>query len=322
MSNGTYENAQAGPSSPTVFLPQNASQPQSSLLSSTNDLIARFNLLPAYDKYVRSFGYNDPVNQTSAETRQSPSAKGKGKELSRDRVSQRQGKSPENRMDLDEDGESGSKKKKSKEGSYKHLIKGIVGKHSLKKDDYLTTLIQVPPKQKIDIQEFDANTQTQAFFVSLDGLKGYNPHALIQESDQAREDRKRRKEARKAQRSQLSSIATPGTFPATPGQGASSLATPAAGTPGMPYSVPTPALTPVAVQRRPSSDGNPVNGLPTPRFATASPVPNIRGVKRERDGFTAHSPTAMNGSFRSLDRAPKKRRIDHQPQQQPTPLPI
>lgn len=34
------------------------------------------------------------------------------------------------------------------------------------------TLMQVPPKQRINIQPFDLRTQRDAFSVSLDGLKG------------------------------------------------------------------------------------------------------------------------------------------------------
>ena len=46
------------------------------------------------------------------------------------------------------------------------------GKHSIKKDDFLTTIVQVPPKQHIPITPFDPRTQTEAFTVSLEGLKG------------------------------------------------------------------------------------------------------------------------------------------------------
>jgi hypothetical protein len=46
------------------------------------------------------------------------------------------------------------------------------GKHSIKKDDFLTTIVQVPPKQHIPIAPFDPRTQTEAFAVSLEGLKG------------------------------------------------------------------------------------------------------------------------------------------------------
>lgn len=42
----------------------------------------------------------------------------------------------------------------------------------MKKDDYLTTMMQVPPKQRIPITEFDERTQREAFTVSAEGLKG------------------------------------------------------------------------------------------------------------------------------------------------------
>lgn len=92
---------------------------------------------------------------------------------------------------LDADEEDGGKKKKN---SYKHLIKGVPGgclcatlacmrgaqllfyfpqgKHSMRKDEYLTTIMQVPPKQRMAITPFDQKTQREAFSVSLEGLKG------------------------------------------------------------------------------------------------------------------------------------------------------
>lgn len=44
----------------------------------------------------------------------------------------------------------------------------------MKKDDvdYLTMMMQIPPKQKIAITPFDLRTQREAFSVSLEGLKG------------------------------------------------------------------------------------------------------------------------------------------------------
>ena len=46
------------------------------------------------------------------------------------------------------------------------------GKHSMRKDDYLTTIMQIPPKQRVAITPFDQKTQREAFSVSLEGLKG------------------------------------------------------------------------------------------------------------------------------------------------------
>lgn len=80
----------------------------------------------------------------------------------------------------------------------------------MKKDDYLVTVMQAPPKQHIPIVQFDMKTQKEAFTVSAEGLKGvcfvctthtsivliplsqWNAGALILESAQAREDRKKR----------------------------------------------------------------------------------------------------------------------------------
>jgi hypothetical protein len=42
----------------------------------------------------------------------------------------------------------------------------------MKKDDYLSTTMQVPPKQRVKIVPFDPKTQREAFTVSLEGLKG------------------------------------------------------------------------------------------------------------------------------------------------------
>ena len=42
----------------------------------------------------------------------------------------------------------------------------------MKKDDFLVTIMQVPPKQRNNITPFDLRTQRDAFSVSLEGLKG------------------------------------------------------------------------------------------------------------------------------------------------------
>ena len=130
--------------------------------------------------------------------------------------------------DGDDDDATGGKGEKKKKNTYKHLIKGIPGvlilifaalhsflntfksgKHSLKKDDSLTKVMLVPPKQRMRIAHFDLRTQEEAFTVSLEGLKGvrfllslpisnlkfhfkWNINTLVLESAQAREDRKKR----------------------------------------------------------------------------------------------------------------------------------
>jgi hypothetical protein len=119
-----------GPSIPSLFLPPtNDPNPPTYHLTSTQDLISRFNLLPAYDKYVRPQLHPDPP-------------------------------------DPSED------KKKRSTSSYKHLIKQIPGKHSMKKDDYLVSIMQAPPKDRAPILPFDARTLRDAFTVSPEPLKG------------------------------------------------------------------------------------------------------------------------------------------------------
>jgi hypothetical protein len=90
-----------------------------------------------------------------------------------------------------------------------YIYISLTGKHSLKKDDSLTKVMLVPPKQRMRIAHFDLRTQEEAFTVSLEGLKGvccllspaitnlisilqWNINTLILESAQAREDRKKR----------------------------------------------------------------------------------------------------------------------------------
>lgn len=45
-----------------------------------------------------------------------------------------------------------------------------LGKLITKKDDYLMTTMQVPPKQRMTIRPFDLRTQRDAFSVSLEGI--------------------------------------------------------------------------------------------------------------------------------------------------------
>ena len=81
-------------------------------LHSTQDLLAVFNLHPAYDKYVRP--HVRPVAEPS-------SAKGKGKEKEVPTTDA-------GRQDRDVEDEEGGEKKKKKD-SYRHLIKRTPGLH-------------------------------------------------------------------------------------------------------------------------------------------------------------------------------------------------
>ncbi|EMD33327.1 hypothetical protein CERSUDRAFT_67993 [Gelatoporia subvermispora B] len=276
--------------------------------TSTQDLLTRFQLTPAYDKYVRA--YVTPVGQ---QPQPGATDKGKGKEREpplRDAPKSSPAATPGAVAADDEDGK-GEKKAKN---SYKHLIKGIPGKHSTKKDDFLMTTMQVPPKQRIRIVPFDLKTQREAFSVSLEGLKGWNLNALIAESPQAREDRKKRKELKrqlaKAQ-SQAAQLPTPGAPPDTP-------APVSASTPGgsARTGTPKPVMLPTG-PGRPSTQHPQANssqsrgrtpvGIGTPRSvstpgvsvpaaaqlstSTSAPVLDAhRGMKRERE-----SDTPVNG---------------------------
>ncbi|KAG6909059.1 hypothetical protein DXG01_002212 [Tephrocybe rancida] len=220
----TSRTSPSPPSSSTsqLFLPPPPTpNTQPTHLSSTQDLLGRFQLLPAYDKYVRPFAAPTETGLDQLGTAPvTPGAnglvdKGKAKEVEGGPVT------PVAQDGGDGDDEDGGKGDKKQRNNYKHLIKGIPGKHSLKKDDYLTTMMLVPPKQRIQIAPFDSRTQRDAFTVSLEGLKGWNPTALVLESAQAREDRKKRKEAKRLQKLQAqaalaASIAQPQPIPATP----------------------------------------------------------------------------------------------------------
>jgi hypothetical protein len=187
----SHQNAVAGPSTITqdsnfVFLPPPAAHPPPrTSLASTQDILGRFNLHSAYDKHVRpSIPSQTPPSHASIPPL-TPAA-------------------------LPDSND------KMKKNSYRFLIKSVPGKHSMKKDDYLTTMMQVPPKQRIPIVEFDERTQREAFTVSAEGLKGWNASTLVVESAQAKEDRRKRKESRKLARAQAQGLA-PGAIPGAPG---------------------------------------------------------------------------------------------------------
>ncbi|KAH9933639.1 uncharacterized protein BXZ73DRAFT_46172 [Epithele typhae] len=291
-----HANAVAGPSSlpdipPLYFPPPGPPQPPP-YFRSTDDLLRRFQLLPAYDKYVRP--YAPPVSQLSA------ADKGKAKEIPlREAASSPAAGTPAAGGDGDDDdGGKGEKKMKN----YKHLIKSVPGKHSMKKDDYLATLMAIPPKQKMEIKPFSQKTTREAFAVSLEGLKGWNIHTLVSESSQAREDRKRRKELRKLAKAQGQSLvqavaAPPAALPNTPGMPATPGAAPTPGAPPAAVAAPrtsTPrpgtAKVPPTQQQQPPARGRTPVGIGTPQSVSTpgSPpsqpgIPPARGTKRERE---------------------------------------
>ncbi|KAH9848454.1 hypothetical protein C2E23DRAFT_844122 [Lenzites betulinus] len=271
----SHTNALAGPSTmpglPPLYLPPPGPPQPPPFFTSTQDLLSRFQLLSSYDKYVRP--YAPPVSSLSQATSSGATEKGKGKEKDlppRDVVaSSPAAHTPGAAQDGDDD--DGAREKKFK--NYRHLIKGIPGKHSMKKDDYLTNLMQIPPKQKIAITPFDLRTQRDAFSVSLEGLKGWNIHALVAESSQAREDRKRRKELKKQAKAQAQGVAqpaagmgpnTPSALPATPT--ATTAPIPAGATVPLRTSTPRPTVPkpPPAHQQPPQQRGRTPVGIGTP----------------------------------------------------------
>ncbi|KAH0585167.1 hypothetical protein H2248_008423 [Termitomyces sp. 'cryptogamus'] len=277
--NPDSSNAVAGPStsrsspspssaSPLFLPPPPPPRTQPTYLHSTQDLLGRFHLLPAYDKYVRPFTMptetgKDQLGFASVTPGTNGGLdKGKGKEAEGGPVAP---VAHEGGDGGDDDGGKGDKKQRN---NYKHLIKGIPGKHSMKKDDYLTTMMLVPPKQRIQIAPFDSRTQREAFTVSLEGLKGWNPNALVLESAQAREDRKKRKEAKRLQKLQaqaalMASVVQPQPIPAS--------------------------ASATSTSNRPPQNLNPTfNGTPIPGFTAplARPTP-----------VTAVPPTQLQGSI-------------------------
>ncbi|RDB26264.1 putative membrane protein C14C4.07 [Hypsizygus marmoreus] len=281
----------SSPHTPQLFLPP-PGQPDThpTYLSSTQDLLARFYLLPAYDKYVRPFAAPGETGLDQlASIPLTPGTtggldKGKGKEVVGTPGT------PGVHDAGDGDDEEGGKGDKKKRNNYKHLIKGIPGKHSMKKDDYLSTMMQVPPKQRIHITPFDTKTQREAFTVSLEGLKGWNPNALVLESAQAREDRKRRKETKRLQKLQAQA------------QMQAALASPVAQPQTIQAPIPTSA-TASSFSRGPPPTAVVTNGVPRPgsTIPPQTPLPPGPTSRRTasavpRPGSTAPKPVARPGS--------------------------
>ena len=106
-------------------------------LHSTQDLLKRFQLLPAYDKYVRpsavsgsdvGFDGADPI--TPAPVTPGGVDKGKGREVSGSggvAVDHSHEDTGLGDGDGDDDDGPGGKGEKKKKNSYKHLIKGVPG---------------------------------------------------------------------------------------------------------------------------------------------------------------------------------------------------
>jgi hypothetical protein len=111
------------------LFPLLASPPPSLSIESTQDLISRFHLLTAYDKFVRPFisQEHDPhANHlpTTPAPAVTPSAdKGKGKERDPGTPTIASAATPGTHDPDDDEGRDGKKKK----NTYRHLIRGIPG---------------------------------------------------------------------------------------------------------------------------------------------------------------------------------------------------
>ncbi|KAG0695601.1 hypothetical protein DFH29DRAFT_879931 [Suillus ampliporus] len=329
-----YQNAVAGPSTitqdtPVVFLPPPAAHPPPrTSLASTQDLLARFYLHSAYDKHVRT----SIPSQTPLPLASLP---------------------PSTPAALPPDNDD-----KMKKNSYRFLIKSVPGKHSMKKDDYLTTMMQVPPKQRIPITEFDVRTQREAFTVSAEGLKGWSTSALVLESAQAKEDRRKRKEIKKLARAQAQGLVpggipgAPGTLPppqlapSNPNQLSAQLppgisqAQPIHSKPHVPpVSIPPPTASARITTPTSAAPRSAVPSSAVPHRTDTSALGAVRGKKRELEDSAAPPPTPSTnggnlpvgvvgvraGSNGVRPRPVKRPRMDIQgqaremPMQQPTP---
>ncbi|KAI0667847.1 hypothetical protein C8Q78DRAFT_292153 [Trametes maxima] len=317
-----HTNALAGPSTmpetPSLYLPPPGPPKPRAYFTSTQDLLTRFQLLPSYDKYVRPFA--PVVGSIPQATTSSATEKGKGKEKdipSRDVAASSPAAHTPGAAHDGDDEEGGRGEKKFK--NYRHLIKGIPGKHSMKKDDFMQELISVPPKQKAAILPFD-ETQQDAFSVSLEGLKGWNIHALVAESSQAREDRKRRAQAQGIVQPTAGVLpGTPSALPTTPAT--APISTPAGPTitapprtstprPGIPRPAPAHQQPPQSRGRTPVGIGTPhsistpgpgAGGPPTATPVSQAPptvdhAPPSRGLKRERE-YSIDGGLQVNGNI-------------------------
>ena len=120
--------------------PKKAPPPPKQHLASTQDLLSRFHLLPAYNKYVRTplLPGADPSNDGVPPSTPGASAmpgtlgKGKGREVVHRNAVTTMGNTPAD-MDVgdggdgDDDDVTGGKGEKKKKNTYRHLIKGIPG---------------------------------------------------------------------------------------------------------------------------------------------------------------------------------------------------
>jgi hypothetical protein len=112
-----------------AFLAVGHPQPQT-YLRSTQDLVTRFNLLSAYDKYVRPFATPTPIpDEARSVEPPTPGGMDKGKGKQRETSMPFAAPTPAGLNDGDGDDDEGGKGDKRRKNNYRHLIKGIPGVH-------------------------------------------------------------------------------------------------------------------------------------------------------------------------------------------------
>lgn len=308
---------------PVVFRAQTPPPRPPQLLRSDQDLLDAFGLHAAYDKYVRP--HIKPLDQQDTPPHpQSALDKGKGRLL--DSLGTGAGASgagaglggrqvsmgpvagpsapikTEPGADGDEDGLGGKKKKK--EQSYRHLIRHLPGKHTMKKDNHLMTLINAPPKQRMPIVPFDAGVLARAFTVKDGGLPGYNKAVLIGLDDKEKEAKKRKKEEKRLAKERARLVAAGQLDPNAPMPTTSSahgnvvLTGTIVNRPSSVASTPRPThpqqvATPSS--RRPSVAAPGPSAQPGSRAATPKPLPpRLPSVKAETPAPSIPTPVRAN----------------------------
>ncbi|THV07382.1 hypothetical protein K435DRAFT_772710 [Dendrothele bispora CBS 962.96] len=272
-----------------LFLRPAAKPSQTAYIKSTNDLLGQFCLYDAYDQYVTPFysttgeggsgtggaaGMGEMGDGPASPTTPGPGGvdKGKGREIPvPGSTPATHAQTPAADGQDGDDDEGGGKGEKKKKNTYKHLIKGVPGKHSMKKDDYFVSLLAMEPKPRNDIRIFTSVVLKNAFQVSLEGIKGWNTSALVLDSAQAREDRRKRKELRRLAKAQLhAQQAFAAASAVTPNTNSHSIQAPipTSATPGsFPPSASTPTSTSIPRTGWPGTSGTPrpTGGPGTPR---------------------------------------------------------
>ncbi|KAH7106425.1 hypothetical protein BKA62DRAFT_687118 [Auriculariales sp. MPI-PUGE-AT-0066] len=232
--------------------------------------------------------------------------------------------------------------KRKKDHSYKHLVRHLPGKHSMKKDSYFSDLIRKPPQQHTSIIPFDNNILTKAFSIKDVGVLGYDKTVIIGLDSRQKDEKKRRKEEKRAHRERQRLINSGQLDPNTPIAGPST-PNPALGTlvasggfinrPSSTVATPRPAAGPVGtpISRRPSlapqASAGPPSGARsrslTPKPASAGPNGPASGslagprqptVKAETPGPS----TSLSMPMRNASSTGQQQQQQQQQQQRPS----